>query len=177
MPNKTKSRNNSRKSTASSHDKLPVNVPSDEDFVSILMVKKPSSRKTTPKEEMSVDSPRPEFMEPLSPKPLTPPPTPWQILGMPEPEYWAMTERVQKMYREIERKNYEEALLNDLNRPRFWEGRIEKLEKEREYFNRKGGWSAIDMACVDRIDAQIHECEIELDRIYAVEERLEVEYD
>jgi len=96
---------------------------------------------------------------------------------MPEPEYWAMTERVQKMYREIERKNYEEALLNDLNRSRFWEDRIEKLEKEREYFNKKRGWSAVDMACVDRIDAQIQECESELDRIYAVEERLEVEYD
>jgi hypothetical protein len=174
MPNK--SRNNSRKS---SQNKSPIQVTSDEDFVSILMVKKPSSRKTTPKskQETPRDSPRPEFMEPLSPKPLTPPPTPWEILSIPEPEYWAMTERVQKMYREIERKNYEEALLNDLNRPRFWEDRIEKLEKEREYFNKKRGWSAVDMACVDRIDAQIQECESELDRIYAVEERLEVEYD
>lgn len=183
MPNKSKSRNNSRKSTASSQGKPAVRVTSDDDFGSIIMVTKPpTSRKSTPKSKggsssVSLDSPRPEFLEPLTPTPMTPPPTPWEILGMPEPEYRAMKERVQQMYREIDRKIYEENLLNEITSPQFWLDRIEHLEKEREYFNKKRGWSATDLACVDRIDQLIEECEEELERIYAEEDRLENEYD
>ncbi len=88
-----------------------------------------------------------------------------------------MTERVKARYREMERQEYERVLLRELNGPRFWKDRIEHLEQEREYFNKKRGWSAIDIACVDRIDAEIEECESELERIYAQEDRLEVEYD
>lgn len=183
MPNKSKSRNNSRKSTASSQGRPVVRVD-NEDYPSILVVNKPpTSRKNTPKSKESVSSPtemRPDFLEPLTPKPVTPPPpppTPWEYLGMPEAEYHAMMERVNKMYREMEKKSYEQSLLDDLNDPYYWKMRIEQLERERSYFNKKRGWSAMDIACVESIDAQIEECEEELDRIYAEEDRLEVEYD
>ena len=180
MPNKSKSRNNSRKSTASSQGRPTVTLTED-DFPSILMVNTtPTSRKKTPKSKVSADSPRPEFLEPLSPKPSVPPPpppTPWEHLGMPETDYYAMMQRVQKMYREMDRESYEQALAADLYDPQFWLDRIEHLEREREYFNKKRGWSAADIVCVEKIDEQIQECEDELERIYAEEDRLEVEYD
>lgn len=184
MPNKSKSRNSSRnsskKSTASSQGKPKVTMEED-DFggLSILMKTKPqTSKKTTP------TTPRPEFLEPLSPTPvspslvpLPPPPTPWEDLGMTEQEFLAMMERVRQQQRESLRENYINNLLADLKRPSFWLRRIEQLEKEREYFNKKRGWSAGDMLAVDRIDEEIEECEKELEMIYADEERLEVEYD
>jgi len=178
MPNKSKSRNNSRKSTASSQGK-PAVLLNDDGYPSVVVINKPTtSRKSTPKsKESSLDSPRPEFLEPLSPNPITPPPTPWEHLGMHEGEYHAMMQRVQAMYRVMDRESYQQALLDDLNHPWFWKDRIEHLESEREYFNKKWGWSAADILCVEKIDEQIQECEIELDRIYAEEDRLEAEYD
>lgn len=190
MPNKSKSRNNSRKSTASSQGKPTVRT-NDDDFPSILVVSKPpTSRKNTPKSKTSCeDSPRPEFLEPLTPKPIAPPPpppTPWEVLGLPEGDYHAMMERLDKLYGDMRRGDYEANLLDEMNDPSYWKRRIEGLEREREYFNKKRGWSAADIACVDRIDEQIAECEKELQRIdaeeelerrYMEEERLEVEYD
>jgi hypothetical protein len=182
MPNKNKSRNNSRKSTASQKSQEPApRVDPDDDWGNIL-IKKPVSRNTTPKNKGAVASttPRPEFLEPLSPKPVTPPPpppTPWETLGMTESDYHAMMDRVRRQMMEAMRENYINNLLADLEHPSFWLRRIEQLEKEREYFNKKRGWSAADMVAVDRIDEEIQECEDELERIYAKEDRLEVEYD
>jgi hypothetical protein len=88
-----------------------------------------------------------------------------------------MRERVFKQYKEDQRKNYMDALIADLDNPSYWNRRIEQLEREREFFNKKRGWSAADITCVERIDADIQECEDELERIYAEEDRLEVEYD
>lgn len=184
MPTKSKSRNNSRnsskKSTASSQGKPKVKVEED-DFGNISIVVKTTpqtSKKSTPK------TPRPEFLEPLSPSPVSPslvppppPPTPWEELGMSEPEFLAMMERVRQQQREAMRENYINNLFADLKRPSFWLRRIEQLEKEREYFNKKRGWSAADIVAVDRIDEEIEECENELEMIYAEEDRLEVEYD
>ena len=96
---------------------------------------------------------------------------------MAEPEYDAMQQRVSKMYKEMDKKAYQDALLEELSDPGYWKGRIELLEREREFFNKKRGWSAADIACVDSIDAQIHECEDELERIYAEADRLEDMYD
>jgi hypothetical protein len=179
MPNK--SRNNSRKSTASSQGKPSVRT-NDDDFPSIIMINKPpTSRKNTPKSKSSpsTQSPRPDFLEPLSPKPIAtpPPPSPWEILGLSESDYRAMMLRLDTLYRDMRRKDYENNLAQELNDPWFWRSRIESFEQEREYFNKKRGWSAADIACVDKIDEQIHECEEELERIYAEEDRLEVEYD
>jgi hypothetical protein len=97
---------------------------------------------------------------------------------MEEADYHAMMERVRKQQLEDMRKNYMENLLADLQRPSFWLRRIEMLEKEREYFNKKRGWSAADMMAVDRIDEEIAECQDELDNLYAEQEdRLQAEYD
>lgn len=184
MPNKSKSRqnsrNSSRKSTASQGG-TPVVKLEEDDFggLSILMKPKPqTSKKTTP------TTPRPDFMEPLSPTPTSPstmppppPPTPWEDLGMTEADFLAMMERVREQQRESMRENFVNNLVADLKRPSFWLRRIEQLEKEREYFNKKRGWSAMDMVAVDRIDEEIQECEDELEMIYADEDRLEVEYD
>ncbi len=183
MPNKNKSRNNSRKSTASSQGKPAVVKVEDDDWTSGLNIKVSSSRKTTPVNKKTASppaSPRPEFLEPLSPKPITPPtppPTPWETLGMEEADYHAMMERVRNQMIEDMRQNYINNLLADLQRPSFWLRRIEMLEKEREYFNKKRGWSAADMMAVDRIDEEIAECQDELDTLYADEDRLEAEYD
>jgi hypothetical protein len=97
---------------------------------------------------------------------------------MVEADYIAMMERVRKQYAEDMRKTYMENLLADLRNPSYWLRRIEMLEKEREYFNKKRGWSAADIVAVDRIDEDIAECEDELDNLYAdQEDRFEVEYD
>lgn len=180
MPNK--SRNNSRKSVASQDPAPLVRVDPDDDWGNILIRVKPSSRNSTPKNKVVIatPSPRPEFLEPLSPKPVTPPPpppTPWEILGMAETDYHAMMGRVRQQMMDSMRETYMNNLLADLDSPSFWLGRIEQLEREREYFNKKRGWSALDIASVDRIDEEIKECEDELDRIYAKEDRLEAEYD
>lgn len=184
MPNKSKSRNNSRnsskKSTASSQG-TPVVKMEEDDFggLSILVKSKPpTSKKTTPK------TPRASFLEPLSPTPVSPsfvppppPPTPWETLGIQEEEYKAMMDRLYRQYAQDMRENYVNNLLADLRRPSFWLRRIEQLEKEREYFNKKRGWSAADICAVERIDEEIEECQTELDTLYAEEDRLEVEYD
>ena len=97
---------------------------------------------------------------------------------MEEVEYHAMMDRVRKQYAEDMRKTYMDNMIADLQRPNYWLRRIEMLEKEREYFNKKRGWSAADMIAVDRIDEEIAECEDELDNLYAQQEdRLEAEYD
>lgn len=184
MPTKSKSRqnsrNSSRKSTASRQGTPVVNLEED-DFGGLSILMKPksqTSRKTTP------TSPRPEFLEPLSPTPTSPsqmppppPPSPWEDLGMTEEEFLAMMERVRQEQRKSMRENFINNLVADLRRPSFWLRRMEQLEKEREYFNKKRGWSAMDMLAVDKIDAEIQECENELEMIYGDEDRLEVEYD
>jgi hypothetical protein len=183
MPNKSKSRNTSRKSTASSQGAPVVRLEEDEFASIIVKTKQPSSRKSTPNSNSktttpSADEKRPDFLEPLpsSPKP-TPASTPWDVLGMSETDYYAMMDRVKKMYLEMDKKAYQYALEEELNSPSYWRMRMEHLEKEREYFNKKRGWSAMDIACVDNIDAQIYECEQELEQMYAEADRLEVEYD
>jgi uncharacterized small protein (DUF1192 family) len=161
-----------------------VNVEED-DFATNIAVryKAPSSKKSTPSNKSMAESPRPEFMEPLSPTesfsppPPTPPPSPWEVLGMTETDFNAMMERVRKQQAEYDRRIYMENMLSDLNNPSYWQGRIDLLEREREFFNKKRGWSAMDIAAVEKIDKQIAECEEEIERIYAEADRLEYEYD
>jgi hypothetical protein len=173
------SRGSSRKSTASTSS--PALQSKDDDFPSIVIANKPLSiKKKTPDTTSPAQSPRPEFLEPLvctPTSPAPPAPQPWDTLGISEPEYHAMNQRLQAMYRESERKTYQESLLRDMNDPMYWELRMEQLEREREFFNKKRGWSAGDIMCVDRIDAQIKECEDELERISSYEDKLEADYD
>ncbi len=96
---------------------------------------------------------------------------------MTEMDFNAMMERVRKQQAEYNRQIYVQNMLDDLDNPSYWQGRIELLEREREFFNKKRGWSALDIATVERIDEQIAECEAEIDRIHSVADRLEYEYD
>lgn len=177
-----KHRNNkSQKSTSSTStaNTTPSIAEDDDGFGGLLKLTKPSSRRLTPK---STSPARPEFLEPLSPipvvlTPLAPPPTPWEVLGMTEDDFLAMQERLFQRYREIDRQIYIQNMIDDLDDPSYWLRRIESLEREREFFNKKRGWSATEIACVERIDAKIKECEDELDRLYSEEDRIEAEYD
>jgi hypothetical protein len=170
MP-KHSSRNSSRKSTASSKGTPKVEV--DEDGFPSIVIRhtQPTNTKTTPK------SPRPEFLESLLPMPVTPPPSPWENLGMPEDEYNAMMDRVFSRYNEMEREFLRESMIQDLDGPRFWQTRIDMLERERSIFNKKRGWSAMEMARVEAIDLEIEECEMELDRFYNMYDQMEYEWD
>lgn len=103
--------------------------------------------------------------------------SPWDMLGMPEVEYHAMMYRVFTRYEEIGQDTYRHSLLEDLNDPSYWTLRMNQLEREREFFNKKAAWSAAEMACVEQIDLELEECEMELDRIYDMVERMEYDCD
>lgn len=173
MPSKNTSRNNKNTSRKNVSVTVAAAVAAaaaaktdDDDFASILMpTKKPSSRNTTPVTTTPPVSPRPEFLEPLSPTPLSPPtpPSPWETLEMLESDYHAMMGRVMKQYSDGMRKTYVNNLLDEIDHPSYWLRRIEQLEKEREYFNKKRGWSAAEIFAVEKIDAEIQECQDELD--------------
>lgn len=173
-----KNRNNkSHKSTTSTKSTTSV-VNEDDDFGSILKFVKPSSRRSTPKSETpSLESVVTTPIISTPPVPAPPPPSPWELLGMTEEDFMAMQQRVYQRALEYDREIYIQNMLDELNNPSYWQRRIESLEKEREYFNKKRGWSAADMVCVERIDTDIQECEDEIERIYAEVDRLEAEYD
>lgn len=81
------------------------------------------------------NSPRPDFLEPLSPSSTT------QKKNEEE-----MKERI-KAYWDWQ-----------MEQPGFWEEKIEQLEKSREKYNRKGAWSANDLVAVNAIDAELEYC-------------------
>jgi len=176
MPTKSKSRTNSRKSTASAKSaQSNISVTADDDFGNIIIKVKPTSiKKTTPN---NASSPRPEFLEPLSPTPSVQSTAPWDLVGMTEADFTAMQARVHKQMAETMCQDYVRNLLADLKNPSFWYQRIDRLETEREYFNKKRGWSALDVTCVEKIDQEIKECEQEIDALCAEEDRVEYEYD
>ena len=180
MPNHYKNRNNKSHKSTSSTSSTVSTVNKDEDgFSGLIKIATPSSRRSTPK---NTSPTRADFMEPLSPvsvvsTPPPPPPSPWDLFGMTEQEFISMQNRVFQRTREVDRQIYVQNMLDDLDKPSYWLRRIEHLEKDREYFNKKRGWSAADIVCVERIDDDILECESELDRIYADEDRIEAEYD
>jgi hypothetical protein len=166
MP-KSNSKNSSRKSTASSKG-TPKVVEDEDGYPTVVIRHTPSPiKKVTPK------SPRPEFLESLVPTPMTPPPSPWENLGMHEEEYNAMMNRVFSRYKEIERDALKESMIQDLDDPVFWRMRADQLERERSVFNRKRGWSAVEMARVEQIDLELEECEMELEKIFNLQDELE----
>jgi hypothetical protein len=82
--------------------------------------------------------PRPDFLEPLSPTSSVQLHTKLQIA-----EYW----------------NWQ------MDHPGFWEEKIEQLEKRREKYNVKGGWSAKDVVAADAIDEELRYCFKELQQL------------
>lgn len=172
MP-KPSSRNSSRKSTKS-HVSVSVDR-NDEDFPSILLRKSaPTAKKTTPTSKES-SSPRPEFMEPLTREPS---PTPmWAQMGLSEEEYSSRVAKYQKQMQDDMLRMYQEAIVAELQTPEYWQRRMERLEEERFSFHKKRGWSITDQYRIEQIDAELMECEEEIERIYAEVDRLEYEYD
>lgn len=85
-------------------------------------------------------SPRPEFLEPIAKSP-----------------------RVNPV--ELYKQRMSEVWEEEMERPEFWVNKIEQLEKEREKYNTKRGWSADDLDNVERIDQEIKFCEYELDEL------------
>ena len=96
---------------------------------------------------------RPEFLEPL-----------------PSPK----TTAFRKTYEEDLKRRQQEFLEWEANQPSTWMREIERLERERERFNKKRSWSAKDLAEVEKIDACIKDCEGILDRIIEEEEDEEI---
>ena len=96
---------------------------------------------------------------------------------MTEADYEGLQARVRKAFAAERKKDYEAYLIADLENPAFWLRRLEHLETQRDVFNKKWGWSAAELAFVERLDEDIKECEDELDRLYSEEDRIEVEYD
>ncbi len=92
---------------------------------------------------------------------------------MQEGEFHAMMERVRRQSAESMRQTYREAMLADLKTPSYWLNRIEILERQRERFNQKRGWSATDLALVEDIDNEIFLCEDELEALYDQEDYVE----
>ena len=172
MPGKNKSRNNSRnnsrnssrKSNASSEGKTPtVSVVDENEFASISITPKPPvvKKKASVKQEEPVASAAAAAV-------AAPVITAWEEMNMTESDFTAMLARVLLQYREGEKKDYEEYLLDELDTPSYWERQVETLETQREYFNKKRGWSAADIESVEDIDSKLKECKKELIRIEEV---------
>jgi hypothetical protein len=99
-------------------------------------------------------------------EPEVKPPVPeWEKVGMTEQEYKALQQRVAKQMLEWQLEKTKAAMVADLDSTAYWESRLETLERSRERYNKKRGWSAEDIQAVDEIDAEIRECEENIDRI------------
>lgn len=91
----------------------------------------PSPVKEVPK------SPRPEFLEPISPPPAS----------------------TSNLLQEYQRKNMEEYLRWEIQQPSTWLRQIEVLENQRSKITRKGKLSANDLNELEEIDEKIKYCE------------------
>ena len=104
----------------------------------------------------------------VKPEPIPEPPRiipDWERVGMSQADFEELMERVRKASQEYAAERYRENLLADLDSIGYWESRIESLERSRERFNKKAAWSAETIQAVDEIDAEIMECERNIDRI------------
>ncbi len=110
----------------------------------IIVQQAPPALKS-PKSPTSPSEKRPEFLEPISP------PKPTAHL---------------KIYEEEMKQRQQDYLDWEASLPSTWIREIERLEREREKYNKKAAWSASDLATVERIDQEIKECELFLDRMY-----------
>jgi hypothetical protein len=107
----------------------------------------------------------PEPVKEPEPIVVTPPIPEWEQVGMTEQEYKALRERVAKQMAEWQMENIRAAMEADLDSVCYWSSRLETLERCRERYNKKRGWSAEDIDAVNEIDAEIQECEDNIDRL------------
>ncbi len=127
----------------------------DDDWGAIGIIVKNTTNTTRSKKK--TPAPKPE--------PIPEPIPEWEQVGMTEEEYKALRERTMQQMLQWQIENYTRNMIADLDSVSFWESRIETLEKSRERYNKKRGWSAEDVAAVDAIDAEIQECENEIARL------------
>jgi hypothetical protein len=149
MPSKKQSRNNKQVSKP----KAEVTNKEEDDWGagSIVVKSAPSSRGST---RSNKSEPKPE-----------PPKPEWERVGMTEEDYKAMCERVAKEMLAYQLEQFKASMIADLDSASYWCSRLEALESQRARYNQKRGWSAEVIAEVDRIDADIAECEKNLERI------------
>lgn len=167
MPNKNSRKNNTKQNKQVAEkpmaDATAPATNNDDDWGCILIKSNPNSRNSTRSNKSKKSEPETE--------PVPEPPKPeWELVGMTEEDYKAMMERVNKMMLESQIETYKQNLLAEWDSISFWEDRIESLERERERYNKKRGWSAEDIAEVDQIDARIKECEDHIARIEEVDD-------
>lgn len=164
MPNNKNSRKNTKQTKQVAEkpmaDATAPATNNDDDWGCILVKSNPNSRNSTRSNKSKKSEPESQ------PEPVPEPPKPeWELVGMTEEDYKAMRERVNKMMLESQIETYKQNLLAEWDSIGYWEHRIETLERNRERYNKKRGWSAEDIAEVDQIDAEIKECENHIARI------------
>jgi hypothetical protein len=86
-------------------------------------------------------SPRPEFLEPISPMAKAP------------------ADSISKLFAEYQKKNVEEYRRWEEQQPSTWLRQIEVLENQRSKITKKGKLSAQDLSELDEIDERIEYCE------------------
>ena len=105
------------------------------------MPTKPTEPAKSPLTKEVVVSPRPQFLEPISPIPnLT-------------------SGAMNKMIQEYQKKNMEEFYQWEANQPSTWLRQIEVLENQRSKITKKGKLSAEDANELDFLDEKIEYCE------------------
>jgi hypothetical protein len=157
-----RSKNSSRSSKKSTSSQKTKTSDMDDDFPSI--VKKTilqETVKTPPKVEKS--------------EPVLPPPTAWELLGISKELYEETWKKIQTNFVQYQNQNVMDAYLADWESVSYWEIRREALEKQREIYNKKRAWSAIDAKEVEWIDEQIKECSERLG--YLTDEDIEAMWD
>jgi hypothetical protein len=161
MPKNTTRKNTKQTKQVAEKPKADATAPANEDewgFGSILVKSTPNTTRSKKK------TPEPK------PEPIPEPIPEWEQVGMTEEDYKAMRERTAKQMLEWQIENFNRNMLADFDTIAYWESRIETLEKSRERYNKKRGWSAEDVAAVEEIDAEIQECENEIARIEAYDD-------
>lgn len=168
MPNNKHSRKNNKQVKQVSETPVPVASPEltvvDDDWGmgSILVKNTPRNTTRTNKKKNAEQEPKPE--------PIPEPVPEWEQVGMTKEDYEALRQRMAKEMMDSQIETYKQNILAEMDTVSFWERRIESLEKSRERYNKKMGWSANDIAAVEEIDAEIKECEAEIDRIEEMDE-------
>ncbi len=115
----------------------------------VLRIKAEAAKLSTkPKEPVKpplakevVASPRPEFLEPISP-----------VAKL-------SADSISKLFVEYQKKNVEEYLHWEAQQPSTWLKQIEVLENQRSKITKKGKLSAEDLSRLDEIDERIEYCE------------------
>lgn len=172
MPNNKYSRKNNKQVKQVSETPVPVvaspeiTVVDDDWGVSSIVPKNPVRNATRTNKKKNAE-PKPE--------PIPEPIPEWEQVGMTKEDYEALRTRMAKEMMDSQIETYKRNVLAEMDTVDFWERRIESLEKSRERYNKKMGWSAEDIAAVEEIDAEIKECEDEISRIEEMDDFDEID--